>query len=169
MQTFPQNLTALASELLQDAKKKKIRIATAESCTGGLISGCLTEIAGSSSVFDRGFVVYSNDAKMTNLDVSRKTLQDFGSVSAETALEMALGALRASNADLALSATGIAGPDGGSTEKPVGIVYLGIALRKDNQCLTIEHKFKGDRVSVRLQTIEAALNAMKKQISEQKA
>jgi nicotinamide-nucleotide amidase len=168
MQTFPPNLTALAEDVLQEARKKKIRIATAESCTGGLIAGCLTEISGSSAVFDRGFVVYSNDAKMTNLDVSRKTLQDFGSVSAETALEMALGALRASNADLAIAATGIAGPDGGSAEKPVGLVYLGIALRKDNRCSTLENKFKGDRVSVRLQTVEAALAAIKKEISEQK-
>src|SRR5438105_3007841 len=113
MPLFAKKLYTLAEQIISEARHKKLQIVTAESCTGGLIAGCLTEIPGSSDVFDRGFVSYSNDAKMNHLGVSRKTLLDFGAVSPETSLEMAEGALLCSNAGLAVSVTGIAGPGGG--------------------------------------------------------
>lgn len=103
-------------------------LATAESCTGGLIAGALTDIAGSSDVVDRGFVTYSNDAKMEMLGVREATLAAHGAVSRETALEMATGALAHSKAGIALSVTGVAGPGGGSAEKPVGLVWFGLAM-----------------------------------------
>ncbi len=118
----------LADDLLKACKAKGILAATAESCTGGMIIAALTEIAGSSAVVDRGFVTYSNEAKMEMLGVSEATLLRYGAVSEETALEMAAGALRNSRAGIALSVTGIAGPDGGSAEKPVGLVWFGVAL-----------------------------------------
>jgi nicotinamide-nucleotide amidase len=164
MQIFPPHLLTLASAIIDAARNKKMMIATAESCTGGLIGGCLTEIPGSSDVFDRGFIVYSNDAKMAHLNVSRKTIADFGAVSAETALEMAEGALRASNADIAVSVTGIAGPGGGSAEKPVGLVYLGVALRRGDKSYILKNMFEGDRGDVRVKTVETALAMLKKEI-----
>ena len=103
-------------------------LATAESCTGGMIAAALTDIAGSSAVVDRGFVTYSNEAKMDMLGVSAATLDAHGAVSRETALEMAAGALARSRAGIALSVTGIAGPGGGSAEKPVGLVWFGLAM-----------------------------------------
>ena len=118
----------LARQVLAACEARGIMLATAESCTGGMIIAALTDIAGSSSVVDRGFVTYSNDAKMDMVDVSRETLDTFGAVSAETAAEMAEGALKNSRAGLALSVTGIAGPDGGSPEKPVGLVWFGVAV-----------------------------------------
>ncbi len=116
----------MVSELLEAARTKGLRIATAESCTGGMIAAALTDIAGSSDVFDRGFVTYSNDAKMAMLGVKPATLKAHGAVSEEVAAEMALGALTHSEADLVVSVTGIAGP-GGSEFKPEGRVCFGIA------------------------------------------
>jgi nicotinamide-nucleotide amidase len=104
-------------------------IATAESCTGGLLAGLITTIPGSSEVFDRGFVTYSNAAKIECLGVSPKVLETFGAVSQEIALAMAAGALAHSNADLALSITGVAGPGGGTLQKPVGLVFFGLARK----------------------------------------
>ena len=104
-------------------------IATAESCTGGLLAGLITTIPGSSEVFDRGFVTYSNAAKIECLGVSPKVLETFGAVSQEIALTMAAGALAHSNADLALSITGVAGPGGGTLQKPVGLVFFGLARK----------------------------------------
>ena len=118
----------LARQVLAACEARGIMLATAESCTGGMIIAALTDIAGSSSVVDRGFVTYSNDAKREMLGVSRETLDTFGAVSADTAAEMAEGALTNSRAGLALSVTGIAGPDGGSPEKPVGLVWFGVAV-----------------------------------------
>lgn len=119
---------ALAQAVLEACGKRGIMLATAESCTGGSIAAALTDIAGSSAVVDRGFVTYSNEAKMEMLGVSTATLKAYGAVSAETALEMAAGALARSRAGIALSVTGIAGPDGGSVEKPVGLVWFGVAV-----------------------------------------
>ena len=118
----------LANRFLQACLKREILAATAESCTGGLIIAAMTDIPGSSSMVDRGFVTYSNDAKMEMLGVSPVTLDAHGAVSAETAREMAAGALAGSHAGIALAVTGIAGPDGGSAEKPVGLVWFGLAL-----------------------------------------
>ncbi len=117
----------LTTKLLAAARSKGLKIATAESCTGGLIAGALTAIPGSSDVVDRGFVTYSNEAKQQMLGVSPITLERFGAVSGATAKEMAYGALVNSLADITVSVTGIAGPDGGTEEKPVGTVWFGLA------------------------------------------
>lgn len=122
-------LTELANRFLQACGEKKILAVTAESCTGGLIVATLTDIPGSSSMVDRGFVTYSNDAKIEMIGVAASTLDAHGAVSLQTAQEMASGALARSHAGIALSVTGIAGPDGGSAEKPVGLVWFGLALK----------------------------------------
>ena len=122
------DLTELADRFLKTCAARGIMAATAESCTGGMFVAHLTDIAGSSTVVDRGFVTYSNEAKMDMLGVEPATLRAFGAVSAETAREMAAGALARSRAGITLAVTGIAGPDGGSLEKPVGLVWFGMAL-----------------------------------------
>ena len=119
----------LTRRFLDLCADRGILCATAESCTGGLIIAFLTDIPGSSSMVDRGFVTYSNEAKMEMLGVSKGTLDAHGAVSSETALEMAAGALAHSRAGIALAVTGIAGPDGGSAEKPVGLVWFGVAVK----------------------------------------
>jgi nicotinamide-nucleotide amidase len=120
---------AAAIALLDLCKAKKLMVATAESCTGGLVAGALTDIAGSSAVVDRGFVTYTNEAKQRMLGVAAATLQQHGAVSRETAEAMARGALGHANADIVVSITGIAGPGGGSAEKPVGLVHFAAASR----------------------------------------
>jgi nicotinamide-nucleotide amidase len=124
---FDAEIMRLATDVLAAARAKGITIVTAESCTGGLVAAALTEIAGSSDVVDRGFVTYSNAAKQAHLGVPEATLAAFGAVSEETARAMAAGALAASAASLAISVTGIAGPGGGSPDKPVGRVHLATA------------------------------------------
>jgi len=128
MTLFPDHLTALSRETLESFRRAGLRATAAESCTGGLIAGLLTEIAGSSDVVGRTFVTYSNEAKMEMLGVSADTLEAHGAVSRETAAEMADGALEHSRAGITLAVTGIAGPDGGSEEKPVGLVWFGMAM-----------------------------------------
>ena len=164
MHIFSSSLKELAKSVVTAAQNKKIKIVTAESCTGGLIGACLTEIPGASDVFDQGFITYSNNSKVILLGVSKKTIIDYDSVSAETALEMAKGALHVSNADIAVSVTGIAGPDCGTADKPIGIVYLGLALRAKDTSYTLKNNFSGDRTEIRLKTVEAALTALKKEI-----
>ena len=126
---LPDRLCVLAEQVLAAARARKLTIATAESCTGGLIAGCLTEIAGSSDVVERGFVTYSNAAKSEALEVSAALIEKHGAVSEEVARAMAEGALRRSRADLAVAVTGVAGPGGGTAAKPVGLVYLALARR----------------------------------------
>jgi nicotinamide-nucleotide amidase len=121
-------MAELSDRFLQACARRKILVATAESCTGGMIISWLTDIPGSSSMVDRGFVTYSNEAKMEMLGVSADTLEAHGAVSQETAAEMANGALEHSRAGITLAVTGIAGPDGGSEEKPVGLVWFGVAM-----------------------------------------
>lgn len=121
-------LRDLADRFLKACAQRGILVATAESCTGGMIMSTLTDIPGSSSMVDRGFVTYSNEAKIDMVGVASATLDTHGAVSRETALEMAAGALKHSRAGIALSVTGIAGPDGGTAEKPVGLVWFGVAL-----------------------------------------
>ncbi|HXD43995.1 MAG TPA: CinA family protein [Pseudolabrys sp.] len=139
---FDAEITEVAVALLDLCKAKKLTVATAESCTGGLVAGALTDIAGSSDVVDRGFVTYSNNAKQQMLGVSSDTLKTFGAVSRETAEAMARGALAHAGAHLAVSITGIAGPGGGSLEKPVGLVHFAAASR--NGRLTHVEKRFGD-------------------------
>jgi nicotinamide-nucleotide amidase len=122
-------LRAAAKRLLDLCRARGLRVATAESCTGGLVAGALTEIAGASDVVERGFIVYSNEAKEAMLDVSASTLKRHGAVSRETAAAMAAGAIKNSLADLSVAITGIAGPGGGSKQKPVGLVYFAAASR----------------------------------------
>ncbi|HFZ1935521.1 nicotinamide-nucleotide amidase [Serratia marcescens] len=146
-------LSVLAGEKL---KAQGRWITCAESCTGGGIAKAITDIAGSSAYFDRGFVTYSNAAKHDLLGVSEATLAAHGAVSEEVVREMAIGALREAQADLALSVSGIAGPDGGSVEKPVGTVWFGFAS-SDGRGLSRKMQFEGDRDAVRLQATIFAL------------
>lgn len=145
----------LAADVIERCKVLGLTIATAESCTGGLIGACLTEIPGSSAVVDRGFIVYSNQAKQELLGVPSGTLETHGAVSAETAAAMATGARERARVDLAIAVTGIAGPGGGSDEKPVGLVHL--ALAADGRLDAVREIFPGDRQAVRAATVERAL------------
>jgi len=146
-----------AARVLDACRARGLKIATAESCTGGLVAGALTEIPGSSDVFDRGFVTYSNAAKQQTLSVAASILERHGAVSRETADAMAAGALAMSDADLAVAITGIAGPAGGSAEKPVGLVHFAAASR--DGCRVHRERRYGDagRSAVRQQAVAEAL------------
>lgn len=124
-----QNLIAKAEEVLDYCRENGFTVATAESCTGGLVAGYLTHIAGASDIFERGFITYSNESKVELLGVDAQILEEHGAVSRQTALAMAAGALWRSHAGLSVAITGIAGPSGGSAEKPVGLVHFAIARR----------------------------------------
>lgn len=160
MSLFPDSIEELASRVVNEFTQRKLTIATAESCTGGLIAGALTEIAGSSSVVDRGFVTYSNRAKTDLLGVQAATLENFGAVSEETALQMARGACLRAGVDYAVAVTGIAGPGGGSAEKPVGLVHVAVVGR--NGTLLHREMRYGDlgREGIRLSTASTALNML---------
>jgi len=157
---FPDPLPDQARALLDLCRARGLKIVTAESCTGGLVAALLTEIAGSSDVVERGFVTYSNDAKQELLGVRAQTLAARGAVSEPTAREMAEGALNASHADLAVSVTGIAGPGGGSVEKPVGLVHFACA-RRGASTVCAERRF-GDpgRAAIRLASVAQALSML---------
>jgi nicotinamide-nucleotide amidase len=154
---FSDQINSLATETLQLCRNRGYKIATAESCTGGLIIGSLTEIAGSSDVVDRGFITYSNQAKMEMLGVSADILNRHGAVSPETAIAMVTGALKNSGADITVSVTGIAGPGGGSIHKPVGLVHMA-AMKRGKDAIHHKHLF-GDigRASIREETVIQAL------------
>lgn len=152
-------LTALATSVGARLKAAGQRLVTAESCTGGWIAQAVTGIAGSSEWFERGYVTYSNAAKQESLGVAGATLARFGAVSEETAREMALGALAASRASVALAVTGVAGPSGGSAEKPVGTVCFAWALRDRPPC-SETRRFSGDRGEVRRQSVIRALQGL---------
>lgn len=153
-----------AAALLDKCRSSGIKIATAESCTGGMVAALLTSIAGSSDVFDCGFVTYSNEAKIGMLGVSPEVIAEFGAVSRECALAMAHGAILNSAATLAVSITGIAGPGGGSAAKPVGLVHFASA-RRNGATLHREEKF-GDigRDGVRKASVEVALDLLEAQL-----
>lgn len=133
------------------------RIVTAESCTGGWLAQCITEIAGSSVWFDRGFITYSNESKVEMLAVQSETIEKYGAVSAEVARQMTQGALQNSLADYAIAITGVAGPTGGSPEKPVGTVYIAWQKRAQPAQVTLEN-YSGNRQGVRRQAVYTALN-----------
>ena len=152
-------LTTLATLVGARMKTKGLSLATAESCTGGWVSQAATAIAGSSDWFERGFVTYSNAAKMEMLGVKADTLRTHGAVSEETAREMAAGALRNSKAQVALAITGVAGPAGGTPDKPVGMVCFAWAV-KGGAISSETHQFKGDRERVRRQSVIAALQGV---------
>jgi PncC family amidohydrolase len=138
--------------------EKNLTISTAESCTGGLLAGRLTQFGGSSAYFMGSIVSYSNSAKVALLDVTVETLQSYGAVSEQTATEMLIGCAKKFNTDMVCATTGIAGPDGGSEDKPVGTVYIGVKLHE--RMIVEEFVFKGDRVVVREQTVDTAIDMM---------
>jgi nicotinamide-nucleotide amidase len=157
---FSADLIARATALVARYREAALMVATAESCTGGLVAGLLTEIPGSSDMLERGFVVYSNAAKQELLGVPAETLVSHGAVSAETVVAMAEGALRASRAEVAVSVTGIAGPDGGSAEKPVGLVHFACA-RRGKPTVAREERFGAiGRQEVRLASVRVALELL---------
>jgi nicotinamide-nucleotide amidase len=160
MSIWPKDIEDAAHAIVTDFTQKKLLIATAESCTAGLIAGAITEIAGSSVVFDRGFVTYSNEAKREMIGVANATLKAHGAVSRPTALEMAQGAIGNSGANISIAVTGIAGPGGGTEEKPVGLVHLA-AARTGYETLHREMRY-GDisRSAVRLATVRTALEML---------
>ena len=150
------DLDSLATQLHQLLIKNKLMVSTAESCTGGWVAKVLTDIAGSSTTFERGFVTYSNDSKRDMLGVNSQTLESHGAVSEQTVIEMAQGALKNSRASLSMAVSGIAGPSGGSKEKPVGTVWF--AWSKAGQPTKAQaHQFAGDRKSVRHQSVKQGL------------
>lgn len=152
---FPEILIKSSLKLSELLRKKKLRIATAESCTGGIVAAVLTDIPGSSDIFERGFVTYSNESKIDLLTVPTFYIEDYGAVSMEVAVAMAEGALLMSRADLSISITGCAGPGGGTEEKPVGTVFIGCAI-KNGETVYKQFAFSGDRNAIRIQSAEAA-------------
>jgi nicotinamide-nucleotide amidase len=155
------HLVEQAEKLLSAARERKLKLATAESCTGGLIAAALTEIPGSSDVFERGFVTYSNEAKIDLLGVAKELIARHGAVSEAAVEAMALGALENSRAHLALAVSGIAGPEGGSADKPVGTVYF--ALARDERPVKIVRKNFGpdlDRSEIRTQAAAFGLEML---------
>lgn len=159
---FSPELIAAAQDVVLMADKRNWKIATAESCTGGLVAGLLTEIPGASHVLGYGFVTYANDAKEEILEVSGALLKLHGAVSEPVAIAMAAGALARSNADLAVGITGIAGPGGGTAAKPVGLVFIA-GMRADGKTISERHEF-GDvgRGQVRQRSVAAALSILKR-------
>jgi len=153
-------LREAAARVLDLCRARGLKIATAESCTGGLVAAALTEIAGSSDVVDCGFVTYSNEAKQAMLGVPAATLKHDGAVSAETAAAMAAGALKNSQADLSVAITGIAGPGGGSKEKPVGLVYFAAVSRDGRRLARTRHFGKIGRHRVRERSASEALRLL---------
>ena len=161
---FPADITAKAEAVIEACRARGLRVVTAESCTGGLVAAALTEVAGSSDVFDRGFVTYSNEAKMETLSVSLDVLETFGAVSVAVAWALAHGALQKSHADIAIGVTGIAGPGGGSEKKPVGTVVFALARRGDDPEKAVAETLTFDpelgRTGIRLQAVRVALDLL---------
>ncbi len=159
-----QEAEALAASCVKLLKKNDLTVTTAESCTGGLLSACLVDIPGVSEVFQEGYISYSNKAKRRLLNVGKTNLKKYGAVSRQIAREMAIGAVFAANADVSVSVTGIAGPDGGSEQKPVGLVFIGCYM---NDRVTVEeHRFSGNRSQIRRQAVLSALRLLRATITE---
>jgi len=159
--TLDEEIAGLSRMLVEQFSARELTCATAESCTGGLISAAITEVPGSSAVFTHGFVTYANEAKEEVLGVHPNTLQTVGAVSSEVAREMVLGALHSSSADAAVAVTGIAGPDGGSEDKPVGLVFVAVATASQKGAFVEQFEF-GDvgRELIRKQTVTQALEML---------
>ncbi len=163
---LPEALIDAASALLEACREAGMTIATAESCTGGLVAGCLTEIAGSSDVFERGFVTYSNEAKSELLGVPAAMIARHGAVSEEVAKAMAIGALARSRALMTVAITGVAGPGGGSKEKPVGLVHFASAIT-GGTTVHERHEFEGNRTDVRREAVRTAIRILADRIPRQ--
>lgn len=153
-----------AKNLVEFLTKNHETAATAESCTGGLIGGAITSVSGASAVYEQGYITYANSAKEKLLGVKKETLETLGAVSVDTAFQMAEGVCKASGSPLGIAVTGIAGPGGGTPEKPVGLVYIGISYRE--QTRVYECHFGGDREAVRKGTVFTALRLAYKTISQ---
>jgi nicotinamide-nucleotide amidase len=171
MTTFPptpanlqRDIDRIARDLGALLKRTSVRLVTAESCTGGWAAQAVTAVAGSSAWFDRGFVTYSNEAKIEMLGVATATLAHHGAVSEAVAREMAQGAIRASRAHVSIAITGIAGPDGGSEEKPVGTVWIAWG-QKRGYAEALQHRLTGDRTSIRAQSVLIALDGLRQRLS----
>ena len=154
----------LEEQIVEKCIRLNATISTAESCTGGLVAGTLVNVPGVSAVFKEGYVTYSNGAKERLLQVSEKTLKAHGAVSAQTAEEMAAGCAKEAHSDYAVVTTGIAGPDGGSEEKPVGLVYIGCYAK--GVVTTHRCQFDGDRQQIRMAAVQRALEILNEQICE---
>lgn len=152
-------LLMIAEVLLEVCSGKSLKLATVESCTGGLLAAYLTAVPGSSAVVERGFVTYSNDAKIENAGVEPHLIEQYGAVSAPVAEAMARGALERAPVDLTAAITGVAGPGGGTTAKPVGLVYIAVA-NKDGSVEVRENHLQGDRDAVRSASVQIALEML---------
>ena len=161
---FPADLLERASRALDAAKAAGVRIVTAETCTAGLVSGCLTSVSGASKIFERGFVLYHDSAKATGLGVSEDVSRTHGAVSAEVTQGLAEGALAHSGAGVSVAVTGYAGPGGGNERNPVGTCYIA-AARPGVPTLVERHVFPGDRDGVRMAAVGAALDLIVKQLA----
>ncbi len=150
-------MQVLLEKLFTALKNKKMKLVTAESCTGGMIGTIITSAGGASDIYERGFITYSNEAKIEMLGVAEDILHAYGAVSGQTVISMASGALAHSHADIAIAVTGIAGPNSDDSAKPVGLVYIGITMTGESP-LVFEHNFEGDRAKVREQSVVAALD-----------
>lgn len=162
---FTPELIASAEAVLAACRQRELKLATAESCTGGLVSSILTEIAGSSDVVDRGFVTYSNQAKIDMLGVAAAVIERHGAVSAAVALAMVEGALKHSAADVAVSVTGIAGPGGGTEQKPVGLVYIAAHRSGSEPVVQRFHFTSGTRAAIRQDAVGQALRLISEAIA----
>lgn len=156
---YPEILYVMVEDLFETCKDKGLTLALAESCTGGLIAGCVTAVAGASMVFERGFVTYTNKSKGELLGVPAYVFMEHGAVSEECARAMAEGALEHAPATLSAAVTGIAGPGGATADKPVGLVHIAVA-REGFETRAERHVFKGDRERVRIQAVESALRLL---------
>lgn len=153
---------ALEEQIVNLMREKNLTLAVAESCTGGMLSSRIIEVAGVSDIYKAGFVTYANEAKQNLIGVKEETLRDFGAVSEQTAREMVLGAIKAAKADMAVATTGIAGPGGGTKEKPVGLVYIACG---NKESITVKKNlFDGDRQHVREASTETALQMLKEKL-----
>ncbi len=161
---FPKELINQAKALIEACRDGGLMIGTAESCTGGLLAGCLTEIPGASDVFERGFITYSNSAKVDHLGVPEALIRDHGVVSEEVVRAMADGVLDRVNVDLSAAITGIAGPGGGTAAKPLGLVHMA-SSRRGGETIAERHVFSGNRTEVRLAAVTAVIGILARQVA----
>lgn len=158
---FDEVLTAIATQVIKEFGEAGQTVATAESCTGGLIGGCITSVGGSSAVFNRGFITYSNEAKIEMLSVKPELIEEHGAVSAQVASEMAIGAIKHSGSHAAVAVTGVAGPGGGTDTKPVGLVYIAVATADEEGAFVEDFNFADkNRDEVRRETVKEALEML---------
>ena len=157
-------MTEILEKVSKKLHQKKLLLVSAESCTGGWLAKQITDLSGSSAIFDRGFVTYSNESKQEMLGVQKNTIDGFGAVSENVVKEMASGSIKNSNATISIAISGVAGPDGGTKEKPVGMVCFGLQL-KSNEPKAVTQIFKGDRDEIRSQAVDFALTEVYRMIS----